>query len=1275
MGYTGRKTKDSKINIKNLIIDTVPKEYEDRYFNYCHEKNVKRLPFFFLFTGLHHIILLLVYLALYPVLLDVATRDVNFLFLLYLSLYFIFLLLASYVINKTSKRLLVHVKTTNLIYFAAIVILFTGDFIIMHYFMGVFNLVRFLTGAMLIALLPVFSKKTANLLLLCQFLLTLTHKYVLGSSFEVYIVGVVYSASLMLVAVLCSSLYKSYHLRVYEESLKISEQNQSLRKLTVTDVLTKISNRRAFDEYMSKIWESSRGRGQSLTVMMMDVDHFKLYNDSFGHIEGDKCLVRISEQISTKFRRRGDMFARFGGEEFIAVIANKPGDNMVKFAEKVRMAVEKLEIPTSEHADGPFVTISIGVASRTPEEVEGPSNLVELADGALYAAKQTGRNRVVADFMEITSLPLKDKKPAEAAADRETTSAKEEFARLNTIVRANMYGNFSLDLKTGILEFGMDSARKLGISKGQTGYLRMSYADFVEHVHYEDRESLYRAFNTILAGMFKYEDYTAFRMKIKDSAYSWVCMRIAYTKDMEESELFTETYYKYPDSMALGSISDFSAFVRLQEVNTLIIEGTANYYCIYNYADDTIEFSEGFCKDFGLKTRHKENAFEWLISFLRDQEEKENLIKSLSMIKDGETDYCTFKANIFNNQVNSVSSMSFKGKCSRDEEGNPLILAGTINDISQEVRNEELNKLIIEGSSDCIFIFDLEKNMFEFSSKIYEMISIKTRKMKNGLETFLNYVIPLDRDAFTDALEMVLSGKTDVFKAECRLKGRDSLPFWVAFSGKCAKDENGSPIIIAGSLINLDAMRQFSTYLDEIRNVDKLSGLPNRIAFNQELAETITSMSIAEDGEQSYIIMVDIDDFGDINSLHGLTVGDKLLTEYGALLALVVPHDTKLYHFESNLFVIYRSATTKEDLDKLCSQIIMYSSNGLLVDEVFVKITVSIGVAEFSIKDTVDDVVVNAELALRKAKGQKNSVNIFTQEDRYSYLARLNLESQLRDSILNDFRGFQIFYQPLLSTSLNMFIGAEALLRWRNINGDIVSPAVVIPALQSIGMFPEVESWIFENAAKQCAKWIEMTGFEDLIVNVNMSPARASKGGLAEETLEVLEQNGLSPANMFLELTEESLVIESQSNKNFMKELHEKGIRMAIDDFGTGYSSLGYLRDLPVCELKIDRSFVKDIEHNESSREFVAAIITLSHIMNYLVCVEGVETAEQARILAGLNADLLQGYYFSPPIPADVFEEKILKEMEGLEKFKHRYSEIRSKDIPEEVLATVEEGI
>jgi len=1274
MGYASHESGDSKKNIKNLIADTVPEEYKDRYFKHCHETNVKRLPFFFLLMGLHHISLILVYLVLYPILLNVPTRTMELSFSLYSVLYFIFLLLASYGIKKITKGLLLHMRVANMIYITAIIILFIDDFIIMQYFLGLFNPIRFLSGAVLIALMPIFRKRTTNLLLACYLAATMVYKLLWGHPLDMYIIGVVFSAFMMFAAILSSSIYKSFHLRAYEESQKIAEQNQSLRKLTVTDVLTKISNRRAFDEYMNKIWESSRGRGQSLTVMMMDVDHFKLYNDSFGHIEGDKCLVRISEAISTKFRRRGDMFARFGGEEFIAVVANKPGDNMIKFAEKVRLAVERLEIPTTEQAGGPFVTISIGVASRTPEEVENPYNLVELADGALYAAKQTGRNRVVSDFMEITSLSLVGEKPAKASLDRETTSAREEFARLNTIIRANMFGNFSIDLKTGIMEFGIDSARKLGIYQGEAGYLRISYADFVEHVHYEDRESLYRAFNTILTGKYRYEDFTPFRMSFNNNIYSWVCMRVVYTKDMEESDLFTEAYYKYPDSMALGSISDFSAFVRLQEINTLAIEGSANYYYNYDFTNDTIEFSEGFCKDFGLKTRYIENAFNWLIGFLRNQEEKDNLIKAVSMIRDGETDYFSFKANVFNTYISSVSWMSFKGKCSRDEEGNPLILAGTINDISQEVRNEELSKLIIEGSSDCIFIFDLEKNIFEFSSKIYEMISIKTRKMKNGLETFLNHVIPLDRGAFTDALEMVLSGKTDVFKAECRLKGRNALPFWVAFSGKCTKDDNGNPILIAGSLINLDAMRQFSIYLDEIRNVDKLSGLPNRIAFNQELAETITAMSVEEDGEQSYIIMVDIDDFGDINSLHGLAVGDKLLTEYGALLALVVPHDTKLYHFESNLFVIYRSATNKEDLEKLCSQIIMYSSNGLLVDEVFVKITVSIGVAEFSTKDTVDDMVVNAELALRKAKGQKNSVNIFTQEDRNSYLARLNLESQLRDSILNDFRGFEIFYQPLLSTSLNMFIGAEALLRWRNPNGDIVSPAVVIPALQSIGMFPEVESWIFVNSAEQCAKWIKLTGFNDLIVNVNMSPARASKGGLAEETLEVLEENGLSPANMFLELTEESLVIESQSNKNFMKELHEKGIRMAIDDFGTGYSSLGYLRDLPVCELKIDRSFVRDIEHNESNREFVAAIIALSHTMNYLVCIEGVETAEQARILAGLNADFLQGYYFSPPMPKDAFEEKILKGMEGPEKFKHRYTEIRNSDIPAEVLEIAEEN-
>jgi len=438
----------------------------------------------------------------------------------------------------------------------------------------------------------------------------------------------------------------------------------------------------------------------------------------------------------------------------------------------------------------------------------------------------------------------------------------------------------------------------------------------------------------------------------------------------------------------------------------------------------------------------------------------------------------------------------------------------------------------------------------------------------------------------------------------------------------------------------------------------------NRISFHQELGDAIAKQACASNGSlQDHIVMVDIDDFGYINSIHGLAIGDALLEEYGAVLDELLPPNARLYHFESNLFVIYLPLADKINVIQLCDQIRLRSLSGVQVNEVLIRITVSIGVTDISADNTVDDVVVNAELALRKAKLQKNKTDFYMPTDRTAYIARLNFETELRDCVIDNFRGFEIFYQPLFSTSLSMCIGCEALLRWRGANNRIVAPAVIIPALQNVGMFNEVESWVFKIAANQCGEWIDLTGYKEFVMNINVSPKRAAQPGLLEEIMSTLHDTSATLSNIFLELTEDSFIMVNKANMVALGELRDNGVLLAIDDFGTGYSSLGYLKNLPICELKIDRSFVRGIETSPSGREFIGTIIAMAHILGFTVCVEGVETLDQARILTALNADILQGYYFSPPVHKEIMAKRFLSTITSGAKFLERFDEMRGNRI------------
>ena len=835
---------------------------------------------------------------------------------------------------------------------------------------------------------------------------------------------------------------------------------------------------------------------------------------------------------------------------------------------------------------------------------------------------------------------------------------KGEINNFDTIINANIMGTFSIALDTGILEFSHSATEKMLLRCERDCdkcKCCISHIDFIKQVHPMDKETVAEALKQIMQGDWNEDDYLPFRLSERAKDFEWLSMKISYVG--EESPYSQDSGGR----TAQGIISDYSSSMRLQRLGALALEGAAKYTFFYDYKTDMLVLNDEFARDFNVPANPIFDAGKWVSEFL-EGEQAEELSFGLVKVKAGESDTLDLRVRIYDGFALKSRWLQVRAKCDRDDRGAPVLLAGSILDISQQVRDQELNSLIIEGSSDCVFVFDLEKDVYEFSTKIYDLLPVKSRKFNNGMEMWLSFIVQQDRHVFEDAMAMIKTKQANNFKAEFRLKGRGGSPFWVACLGKCSFDEQGNPTLVAGSLVNLDEMPGLSKYMDEKVSANRSSALPNRSAFYQEIGQLISSAN--KDQEQieekalGNIFMIDIDGFGSINSLHGLLIGDKMLMEYGSLLSMLLPVDGKLFHFGNNMFVVYIESTEHDKVVKIAEDIRKYSASGLLVDGIHLAMTVSIGVSAIFSTDKVDDTLVNVELALRRAKESRNAVDYFTKEYRDAYIARLNLESCLTDCVADGCRGFEVFYQPLYSVSTNIFIGAEALLRWRNSEGNLVSPGLVIPALENTGLLAEVEAWVFRTASEQCAKWIELTGIKDFAINVNMSPQRATSGGLTKEVQEVLKKFGLGMHNMFLELTEEGILVSSEGNMASLYELRDLGARISLDDFGTGHSSLGRLRHLPVCELKIDRSFVIDIEENETSREFMGALINLSHILNYIVCVEGIETLEQLRIASQLNADLIQGYYFAPPIPAERFEKEIIATNTCKEAFMTRHKQI-----------------
>jgi EAL domain-containing protein (putative c-di-GMP-specific phosphodiesterase class I) len=299
-----------------------------------------------------------------------------------------------------------------------------------------------------------------------------------------------------------------------------------------------------------------------------------------------------------------------------------------------------------------------------------------------------------------------------------------------------------------------------------------------------------------------------------------------------------------------------------------------------------------------------------------------------------------------------------------------------------------------------------------------------------------------------------------------------------------------------------------------------------------------------------------------------------------------------------------------------------------------VTVTTSIGISLFP--DDGNDIaslVKNADTAMYYAKEVgRNNFQFYTRSMNISTLERLALENHLRKALERE--EFLLYFQPLVDVATNDIIGVEALIRWRNQELGMVSPAEFIPLAEETGLIIQIDEWVLRTACEHAMTWQE-SGLPPITMSVNLSGQHFIREKLPETVDRVLKETGLDPHRLDLELTESVLMKNAEETVQMLRSLKEMGVHLSIDDFGTGYSSLSYLRRFPLDTLKIDRSFVKDVTTDADNAEITKAIIAMAHSLKLRVLAEGVETEEQNRFLRDHGCQVLQGFLFSRPLPYD----------------------------------------
>jgi diguanylate cyclase (GGDEF)-like protein/PAS domain S-box-containing protein len=451
--------------------------------------------------------------------------------------------------------------------------------------------------------------------------------------------------------------------------------------------------------------------------------------------------------------------------------------------------------------------------------------------------------------------------------------------------------------------------------------------------------------------------------------------------------------------------------------------------------------------------------------------------------------------------------------------------------------------------------------------------------------------------------------------------------------------------IIVGVLRDISERKQAEQRLQHMAHYDALTGLPNRVLFYETLKKTLTMA--AESGWKAAILFVDLDHFKSINDTMGHAIGDELLVQVSErLVSCVRVRDTVGRLGGDEFALILTTQADQQSAGLVAAKIVEQFHQPFVVQDRELRISVSVGISVHP-DDAIDpDTLIRfADTAMYRAKqGGRDTFCFFTAQMNIEVQARLALERDLRVAVERE--EFILYYQPQVDLATGRIAGVEALLRWNRPGHGLVSPNVFIHVLEETGLIVRVGNWVIASACRQLELW-QRAFFGPLRIAINVSGRQFIDGNLEETVIRSLSENGVAAELLEIELTESSLMENTERTIAALNRLKKLGVRISVDDFGTGYSSLAYLRRFPLDTLKIDIAFIREVTSNADDAAIACAIIGMAHQLRLNVVAEGVETAAQLEYLRRHHCDQIQGYYFSPALGvADV--ELLLHENRSL---------------------------
>jgi len=801
----------------------------------------------------------------------------------------------------------------------------------------------------------------------------------------------------------------------------------------------------------------------------------------------------------------------------------------------------------------------------------------------------------------------------------EVQASAAELERAQAVARV---GSWVVDLASGQVRMSAETRRIFALPAGSGG----SIAGFMALVHRDDRQALKKASTMALAG----KPLAVELRVVIGGVVRWIAQRAEVEFDASGQPLRA-----VGTTQEISERKELEASLREQrEFFRLISESIGEHIAVLDLEGRRLYNSPSYRQFFGV-SRDLQGSDSFADVHADDRERVIDAFRQTAETGVGqELQYRLVRHD------GSVRHMASTGKVINDKIGKVMRVVVVSDDVTDKKQAEQWERIAATAfeSQQGMFITDANGVILRVNKAFTEITGYSSadcvgrtpKLLSSGRHDATFY------SAMRDTLQRTGTWQGEIWN---RRKNGEIYPEWLTISAVRDGDEKVTNYV--STLTDITMRKQAQEEIRHLAFYDALTGLPNRRLLHDRLRLALVASTRRD--RQGALLFIDLDNFKTLNDTLGHDMGDRLLKQVGKRLSACVRERDTVARLGGDEFVVMLEDLARQPQEaagqsrSIGEKILAALNRPYDLDGHEYHNTPSVGITLFGdSQEGIDELMKRADLAMYEAKAMgRNTLRFFDPQMQAVVTARASLEKDLREALQRN--QLRLFYQPQVDAA-GAVIGAEALVRWQHPQRGFVSPAEFIPLAEETGLILPLGLWVLESACAQLAVWAEQVGTRRFTVSVNVSARQFRQPNFVDQVLAVLASSGADPQRLKLELTESMLLDNVQGMIDRMGTLKDHGVGFSLDDFGTGYSSLSYLKRLPLDQLKIDQSFVRDLLTDPNDEVIARTIIALASTLGLSVIAEGVETAAQRDALAAQGCHAYQGYLFSRPLPVADFD-------------------------------------